>query len=180
MQVSEGKHKDHTLADHLSSKMSICSKGSRAFCKFSMNLLTVGHQDTQFGLHSPFPHLPPKQRACDSTCCDGQKQQNLNAHLREKQEEARKSCSAISTINYVTLSHLVPFYYLWLPLYFSRYWNLQMGFFLTQLVTILVWLPSSHLGSSSHSLTCKQLQKWLLRLEDGWQHLPSETCTHQK
>lgn len=149
----------------------------------------------QFGLSANSCVLHPKQRASNSTCCDGQRQHNLSEHLREKQEEPRRSCTAISLACPHGVSVLIPLgcrcCKLWLlvqlimPLcptvgYFVLLQVLDslQTFFLTQPVTILVWLLIS---AASQSLTCQsQLQRWCLRLEDGWQHLPSETCTHQE
>lgn len=84
---------------------------------FSVNLLNVGHQDMHWecGVGCPVWTLwanscvfHPQQRACDTTCCGSERCQNLNEQLREKQEKPRKSCSAISKINYAMPGPLCP------------------------------------------------------------------------
>lgn len=62
----------------------------------------------QFGLSANSCVLHPKQRASNSTCCDGQRQHNLSEHLREKQEEPRRSCTAISLACPHGVSVLIP------------------------------------------------------------------------
>lgn len=159
---------------------------------FSINLLNVEYQDMQWGCGVRCPiwtHransrvFHPKQRASDTTCCGSQRHQNPGEYLREKQEEPRKSCLIVL----LHQAYSVPFTPLLPPVgYFVLLQTFHFVllpadiFFFTQPVTVLVWLPGSQLGSSSQSLTCKQLQRQLLRQEDGWQHLPSETATHQK
>lgn len=105
----------HAVSDHArwwnlalqELEMSTHSKAPRAF---SINLLlNVVRHDMQWGCgvgcpvwtpRANFCVFHPKQRASDTTCCGSQRHQNLSEPLREKQEEPRKSRSAISTINF--------------------------------------------------------------------------------
>lgn len=178
MQVSKGKHKDHTLADQpRSSKCSTLhavsdhaglwhlSAPSQSWrCQLTpiskdKSFLQVSHESSKCGAPRHAVEvwgglssldsanscvLHPKQRASDSTCCDGQRQHNLSEHLREKQEEPRRSCTAISLacphgvsvliplgcrccklwlLVQLIMPHLVPFAQLWVTLYFCRYWT---------------------------------------------------------
>lgn len=127
MQVSKGRHKDRSEHRRSSKCTTPCaasdrtgwwdstprsiagdmdplpSPRARAFYKFSVKLLNVGHQDTRgggglvpAGLSEPIYVSHPQQRASDTARCDGQRQQYLSDPLKGKQEESRKPCLAVS------------------------------------------------------------------------------------
>lgn len=156
---------------------------------FSMNLLNIGHQDMQWrcGVGCPVWILRanscvfhPKQRASDTKCCGSQRHQNLSEHLREKRSTGSPAQpSAQLCYTRPTLPHLVPFYHLWVTLVLKRIGNPADCFFYSNCNSF--GLVAQLSPWQQQSITDLQiLQRWLLRVEHGWQHLPSETCTHQK
>lgn len=232
MQVSRGKQRDHTLADHTrSSKCSTLhavsdhagwwdltapskswrclstpvSKGKRfshQSCKRGAprHAVRCGEGCSVWTLRANSCVWHPKHRVCNTLTGKGNKNPvNTWERNRSPGNPAQPislpcccypsvlvvpcKCCRLWPLAQLIMLHqahsapLIPLYQLWVTLYFSRYWT-HCKLFFTQPVTILVRLPSSHLSSSHHWLA--NSSKRLLRLEDGWQHLPSEACTHQE